>query len=172
VDRQEKSQAIQELKERFQKATLTLLTDYKGLKVNEMTQLRRELRENSSELKVLKNTLAKLAVQDTDLKPLEDYFEGTVAVVTSESDPVGPAKVLVKFAKEFEKPQIKVGFLSGNIMETAQVEALSRLPSREELLANLLGSMQAPAQNLVNVLAAVPRQLVTVLAAIRDQKQE
>ena len=170
MNREEKNQEIKELKERFQKATLTLLTDYKGLKVNEMNQLRKELRETSAELKVLKNTLAKVAIQDTELKVLEEYFKETVAVVTSETDPVGPAKAIFKFAKEFKKPEIKVGFLDGKVMQTAEVEALSKLPSREDLLSKLLGSMQAPAQNLVNVLAALPRQLVTVLAAIRDKK--
>lgn len=170
MNREEKKQEVQELRQRFQKASLTLLADYKGLKVNEMNQLRRELRSNGAELRVIKNTLAKIAIGETDLKPLEAYFQGTIAVVTSVSDPVGPAKVLVKFQKEFEKPQIKVGFLSGNLMKSAQVEALSKLPSREELLSNLLGSMNAPAQNLVNVLSAVPRQFATVLAAVRDKK--
>lgn len=170
MNREEKTQAIAELKKQFQKATFTLLTDFKGLKVNEINQLRQELRENSARMQVVKNTLAKIAISDTELKPLAEYFKDTVAIVTCEEDPVSPAKVLVKFAKDREKPEIKVGFMYGELMETSQVVALSKLPSREELLAKLLGSMQAPAQNLVNVLAAVPRQLVTVLAAIRDQK--
>lgn len=172
MKRQEKEQTVQDLKERFQKANVTLLADFTGLKVNEMNQLRRELRENSAEMKVLKNTLAKLAIKETELKDLEDHFQGTTAIVTSAGDPVGPAKILVKFAKKLEKPKIKAGFLSGKILEISEIEALSKLPSRDELLAKLLGSMQAPAQNLVNVFAAVPRQLVTVLSAIRDKKTE
>jgi large subunit ribosomal protein L10 len=170
VNREEKKQAVQELKERFQKASIALLADYKGLKANEINQLRRELRKQSAQLKVLKNTLAKIAVEGTELKDLKDQFQGTVAVITSEADPVGPAKVLVQFAKEFEKPQIKMGALDGKLLSLAEIVALSKLPSREELLAKMLGSMLAPAQNLVNVLSAVPRQLVTVLAAIRDKK--
>ena len=172
MNREEKVQAIQELKDQFSKATVTLWADYKGLKVTEINELRRELRGSDAQMQVVKNTLAKLAVADTELAPLGEHFQGTTAIVVSEGDPVGPAKVLVKFAKDREKPEIKVGFLSGELMESAQVLALSKLPSREEMLAKLLGSMQAPAQNWVNVLAAVPRQLATVLAAVRDQKTE
>lgn len=172
MNREEKNQAVQDLKERFQKASITLLTNYRGLKVNEINKLRAELRQNDSELKVLKNTLARIAVDGTDMNELQSHFQGTIAVVTTEGDPAAPAKILVKFAKEFEKPEIKIGFMSGNIMKAGEIEALSKLPSREVLLANLLGSMQAPAQNMVNVLAAIPRQLATVLAAIRDKKTE
>ena len=170
MNRSEKKQAVEELKERFQKTSVTLLADYKGLKVSEITQLRQELRKNQAELKVLKNTLASLALKGTEMEVLAEYFVGTTAVVTSFGDPASPAKILVKFAKDNEKAKIKVGFLSGKLMKLAEIETLSRLPSREELLAKMLGSMLAPAQNLVNVMVAIPRQLVTVLAAVRDQK--
>lgn len=170
MNRAEKTEMIAELKDRFTKSSITLLADYKGLKVNDMNELRRKLLDSQARLMVVKNTLAKLAVEETDLKPLQDHFVGTLAVITGEGDPVGPAKALIQFAKDREKPEIKWGFMSGELMEAGQVEALSKLPSREEMLAKLLGSMQAPAQNLVNVLVAVPRQLVTVLSAIRDQK--
>lgn len=172
MNRAQKTEMVEKLKSRFSKASITLLADYRGLKVNDMNQLRRKLQTNTAELLVVKNTLAKLAVEDTDLKPLQEHFAGTLAVVTAEGDPVASAKALIQFAKENEKPEIKVGFMSGELMEAKQIEALSKLPSREEMIAKLLGSMQAPAQNLVNVMAAVPRQLVTVLSAIRDQKSE
>jgi large subunit ribosomal protein L10 len=170
MDKAEKGQAIEELKSRFQQASVTLLADYKGLKVSELTQLRRELRNSAAELKVLKNTLAVLALKDTEMAPLSEFFVGTTAVVTTLGDPVSPAKVLVKFAKDFEKAQIKMGFMSGKLLKPAEIEALSKLPSREEMLAKMLGSMKAPAQNMLNVLVAIPRQLVTVLAAVRDTK--
>ncbi|MCB1214739.1 MAG: 50S ribosomal protein L10 [Deltaproteobacteria bacterium] len=170
MNRQEKEQAISDLRTRFEKASLTLLTDYCGLKVNNINQLRAQLKEVGAEMKVVKNTLAKLVLKDTGLEALESYFAGTVAVVTTGEDPVSPAKVLVKFIKDHEKPVLKIGYLSGDLMEPKSVEALSKLPGREELLSKLLGSMQAPAQNLVNVIAAIPRQLVTVLAAVRDTK--
>jgi large subunit ribosomal protein L10 len=170
VNREEKIQSVAELKEKMKKASITLLADFKGMKVNELNDLRRELRKSSARLQVVKNTLAKIAVKDTEFKDLGEHFKETVALVTGEGDPVAPAKVLVKFAKDKETPKIKVGFLSGELMKASQVEALSRLPSREEMIAKLMGSMQAPTQNLVNVLAAIPRKLVTVLAAIRDKK--
>lgn len=170
MNRTEKNQAVEELKKSFQKASVTLLADYQGLKVSELTKLRQELRGSAAEFKVLKNTLAALALKDTEMAPLAQHFVGTNGVILTEGDPVTPAKILVKFAKEFEKAKIKAGFLSGKLLSPTEIDALSKLPSREELLAKLLGSMQAPAQQWVNVLAAVPRQLATVLAAIRDKK--
>lgn len=170
MERSEKAEAVEALKVRFQKACVTVLADYKGLKVSQMTKLRQELRQGKAELKVVKNTLAVLALQGTEMESLGQHFIGTVAVVTSETDPVAPAKILVKFAKDNEKAKIKAGFLSGKLMSSIEVEALSKLPSREEMLAKLLGSMMAPAQNLYNVITALPRQFVTVLAAVRDKK--
>jgi len=170
MNREEKAQAVEALKERFQKTSVTLLAEYQGLKVSELTKLRQELRKTDAEVKILKNTLAGLALKGTEMEPLSKLFVGPTAVVTSAKDPVTPAKVLVKFVKEFEKAKIKGGFLSGKVMTPAEIETLSKLPSREEMLAKMLGSMQAPAQNLVNVLSALPRQLATVLAAIRDKK--
>jgi large subunit ribosomal protein L10 len=170
MNREEKAQTVAALKERFQKTSVTLLAEYQGLKVSELTKLRQELRKTDAEVKILKNTLAGLALKGTEMEPLSKFFVGPTAVVTSAKDPVTPAKVLVKFVKEFEKAKIKAGFLSGKVMTPAEIETLSKLPSREEMLAKMLGSMQAPAQNLVNVLSALPRQLATVLAAIRDKK--
>jgi len=170
MNREEKSQAVNALKERFKSAAVTLLAEYQGLSVSDLTKLRQELRKNDAELKVLKNTLAGLAIKGTEMEPLAKLFVGPTAVVTSLKDPVTPAKVLVKFVKDFEKAKIKGGFLSGKVMAPADIDTLSKLPSREEMLSKLLGSMLAPAQNLVNVMSAMPRKLVTVLAAIRDKK--
>jgi large subunit ribosomal protein L10 len=170
MKREEKVEAVQELKERFQKASSLFLADYQGLAVSQVTQIRQELRKNESEMKVIKNTLASLAVKGTDLEPLAAHFVGVTAVIASWKDPVSPAKILVKFAKDMEKLKIRAGFLAGKVLSAAEVDALSKLPSREEMLAKLLGSMMAPAQNLYNVISAIPRKLVTVLAAIRDKK--
>jgi large subunit ribosomal protein L10 len=170
MNRSEKAQEVEELKQRFQKTCVTLLAEYQGLKVSELTKLRQELRQTKAEVKVIKNTLATLALKGTPMESLTDLFVGPTAVVTSDEDPVAPAKILVKFAKEFEKAKIKGGFMSGKVMKASEVETLSKLPSREEMLSKMLGSMLAPAQNWVNVLSAVPRQLATVLAAVRDKK--
>lgn len=170
MNKAEKTQAIDAIRDRFKVAVVTLVTDYKGLTVSQLTQVRQELRKNDAELKVIKNTLASLALQGTEMAPLSEHFVGTTAVVTSSKDPVVPAKVLIKFAKDLEKLKIRAGFLSGKLLSAADIEALSKLPSREEMLAQLMGSMKAPAQNLYNVIAAIPRQLVTVLSAVRDKK--
>lgn len=170
MDRNEKAAAVEALKNRFSQAAALFLTDYKGLAVSQITQIRQELRKNESEMKVVKNTLAALAVKGTELEALGQHFVGTTAVVTSLKDPVTPAKILIKFAKDMEALKIKVGFLSGKVLSAKEVDSLSKLPSREEMLAKLLGSMLAPAQNLHTVLTAIPRKLVTVLAAIRDKK--
>lgn len=170
MNRQGKADLIENLKSRFQNASVALLTDFQGLKVSDITRLRKDLRQNQSELKVLKNTLAALALKGTEMENLDKFFVGPTAVVTTSGDPIEPTKILVKFFKDFDKTKIKAGYLSGKILTSAEIDTLSKLPSREEMLAKILGSMQAPAQNLVNVMSAVPRQLVTVLAAIRDKK--
>jgi len=172
LKRSEKEQSVRELTDRFKQAQFAVLTDYCGLTVAQLTELRRTLRESQAEMKVVKNTLAQLAIQDTELKILKDYFSGTVAAITSSGDPVGPSKVLVKFAKDIEKFKVKVGFLSGKLLSQKEIEALSKLPSREQMLATLLGSMKAPVQNYVSVLSALSRKFVYALAAIRDQKQQ
>jgi len=171
MKKQEKELEVKNLKEKFNKANMAILTEYIGMSVEEMTAFRKSLREVNAEVKVVKNTLARIASEDTELKILKDYFVGTNALITiTGDDPVAPAKALVEIAKKIEKLKIKSGVLSGKLIAAADIEALSKLPSREQMLSSLLGSMNAPAQNLVNVFAAIPRQLVTVLAAVRDQK--
>ncbi len=171
MKRSEKEQMVKELSDRFKKAELTILADYCGLTVAEVTNLRRSLRDNQAEMKVVKNTLAQRAVEDTELVALKTYFAGTTAVITASGDPVAPAKALVKFSKEVEKLKIRVGMLSGKVLDHQQIDALSKLPSREELLSKLLGSLMSPPQKLVNALTGVSRKLVYALAAVRDKKQ-
>ena len=171
MKRLEKENEVGSLVEKFKSVEFAVLADYRGMNAAQMTNLRRAVRETQGQVKVVKNTLAKLAVQDTGMKLLQDHFIGTVAAITTDGDPVSPAKALVKFAKEVEHFKLKVGYLSGKILNVAEIENLSKLPSKEQLLASMLGSMQAPATNLVGVLAALPRKLVCVLAAIRDKKE-
>ncbi len=170
MNRQGKADLVEDLKKRFQDTSVALLTDFQGLKVSDITKLRQNLRKSQAELKVIKNTLATLALKGTEMEGLNKFFIGPTALVTTPADPIEPTKILVKFFKDLEKSKIKAGYLSGKILTAAEIETLSKLPSREEMLSKLLGSMQAPAQSLVNVMSAIPRQLVTVLAAIRDKK--
>jgi len=150
---------------------ITILADYKGLSVESLTDLRGKLRERDSSFKVVKNRLAKIAVKDLPIEELSEHFIGTTAVAVSESDPAGPAKILTDFAKDHEQLKIKAGFLRGKSIDMNSIKELANLPSRDELIAKMLGSLQAPATNLVSVLSQVPRQLVTVLSAIKDQKE-
>jgi len=168
----EKQEAVKELSQTFQKAELTILADYRGMNVGQVTNLRRALREVKATMKVVKNTVAQRAVDGSPMEPLKEHFKGTTAVIVAEGDPVGPAKALTKFVKDVESFKLKVGFLSGKLISDKEIDSLSKLPSREEMISKLMGSMQAPAQNLVNVLSALPRQLATVLAAVRDKKPQ
>ncbi|OVE80710.1 50S ribosomal protein L10 [bacterium K02(2017)] len=172
MKRTEKAAEIEVLKSRFSSALVTILADYKGLKMTEMTALRTKLKEKDSGFNVVKNRLAKIAIKDTPFDDLASHFVGTTAVSTSQDDLSGPAKVLVEFAKEHEALKIKAGFLNGKVIQLADVKKLADLPSKEELLAKMLGSMQAPITNWVSVLSQIPRQLVTVLNAVREHKEK
>lgn len=170
MNREQKSAEIEILKAKFAKAQIAILSDYKGLKVNDFNSLRGKLRKHSAEIMVVKNRLAKIALKGTH-DDLVGHFKGTTAVTFAQGDPTGVAKVLVEFAKEFLQVRFKSAYMSGKKLSSQDIEALASLPSREELVLKLIGSMQAPAQNLVRVLAQIPRQVVQVLAAIRDKKE-
>ncbi len=171
MNRTEKSNEVSRLKRRFEKAKAMIFADYRGLTVAEVTDLRQRLRAQQSTVKVVKNRLAKLAFKDLKVEGVEPFLKGPTAIASSDADPVVPAKVLVDFAKDHEKLQLRAGFMDGLVLDVKAIMALAKLPSREVLLAKMLGSLKAPADNLVNVLAAVPRGLVTALAAIRDSKE-
>ncbi len=148
------------------------LTNFQGLSVAEMNALRSELRNRGVNYKVMKNTLVRLAYQDTDVAGLGPDFVGPRAAAwTATSDNVpAMAKVLVDFAKAHPNLTLIRGVLDGKLVEPTEMEALSTLPPREVLLARVLGTMKAPVSAFVNTLAAVPRSLLTVLKAIEEQK--
>ncbi len=171
MNRTEKAAEVEALKTRFAESQLTVLTDYKGLSVASITELRHKLNASKSRLKIVKNRLAKIAVKDTSLEALSTQFTGTTAVVTTAEDVAAQAKVVVDFAKDNELFKIKVGILSGKLIDRKGLETLAKLPSKEQLIAQLLGSFNAPATNLASVLAQIPRQLVNVLDAVRKQKE-
>jgi large subunit ribosomal protein L10 len=170
LNRTEKEQFVQEMSERLQGTTATFLADYRGIDVEQATQLRRELTQAGVEYRVVKNNLLKLAAKDTPAEVLQDFCAGPTAIALSGDDPVAPAKILSKFAKEIDAFELKAGVLSGTLLTVADITALADLPSREELLAKALSSMNAPASNFVGVMAAIPRQLVQVLNAIGQSK--
>jgi len=170
LNRDQKTDAVSALNETFSKAKFAVVADYRGLKVTELEKLRKNLRESDAQIQVAKNTLLRLAVKGTAYEGLADSFSGTTAVAVGFTEPVGPAKALAAFAKEFEKFSIRTASLEGSVLKPEDVEALSKLPSKEELLAKLLGTMNAVPSGFVRVLAAVPQKLLYALSAVKDQK--
>ena len=171
MDIHKKKQIAEDLKGRFEKSTLVILTDYKGLDVAAMNALRRKLRETNTEYQVVKNSLLVRASEGNDVALIKDHFTGPSAVALSDDDPVAPAKVLADFVKENKKFEIKVGVLNGKLIDIDGIQALSSLPSREVLLGQVLSAMNAVPTSLVTALADVPRRFVNVLQAIKDQRE-
>jgi large subunit ribosomal protein L10 len=170
---EKKAQIVQDLQDKVSKAQIGILADFSGIKVGSMTLLRRQMKEAGGELTVAKNTLLKRAAGEASLiKPIADDLKGPNALVLGYEDPVNLAKLLVKFAQDLPLLKIKGGIIGGQTLTAQDVEALSKLPAREVLLAQLLGLLQSPPQALVNVLAGVIRNFLNVLVAIRDQKEE
>ncbi len=173
MNRQEKQALVEELNDKLQRAQLVVLTDYTGLRVETMNKLRRQLEgADTVEFRVLKNTLCQRAVAGTVMESLLPYLNGPTAVVLGFRDPVSPAKILKDFSKENDKFKVKAGFFGGRIISQQDVAALAALPSREVLLSQLLGTLQAPMSQFVGVLAAVPQQFLGLLAAYKDKLEK
>ena len=171
-----KQAVVAQLKEQLESAKGVVLTSYKGLTVAQDTELRRELREAGVSYHVVKNTMMRIAAKEAGLEGIDEHLEGTTAFAFSTEDAVAPAKVICGFMKknkleEAEILTVKVGVVEGKVIGVDEVKALAALPSREELIAKLLGSMNAPISNTVNVLQGVIRNAVYVLDAIRAQKE-
>ena len=168
---EEKQQIAEDLRERLSKSAIIVLTDYKGLDVAAMNDLRRKLRAEDIEYQVVKNTLLIRASEDNDIALSKDYFKGPSAIALSYDDPIAPAKVLSQFAKENNKLEIKAGVMNGQVLDANAIKALAKLPSREVLLGQLLSALNAVPTSFVRTIAEIPRGFVSVLAAIRDQKE-
>ena len=169
----EKAEIVQAIQEKVAKSQIGILTDFKGLKVEDMTRLRRQLQEADAELTVVKNTLLRRAgADDSPLAPLLSHVTGPNALTLGYADPVTVTKVLIKFAQEKPQLVIKAGALGGQALSLKDLEALSKLPAREVLLAQLLGVLQGVPTGLVTVLAGVIRNLLNVLVALKDKKAE
>lgn len=170
--REEKALVVAELKEKFGSVQGAVITDYRGLDVARVTKLRAKLREAGVEYKVIKNTLAKLAIQDSGLESLQEHLQGPTAVAFGYEDPVAAAKILSDFAKDNKELEIKAGIVEGKVIDFAGVKALADLPSREVLIAQALAGIQAPITGFVNVMQGNVRNLVYVLDAVRKQQEE
>jgi large subunit ribosomal protein L10 len=182
--RPEKVAVVNELREKFSSSEIGILVNFQGLNVAEINELRRRFRGAGVQFKVYKNTLLSIALESLGVEGYESYLVGPTGVAFS-SDAVAPAKVLVEFIKEFEKPQIKGAILGKRVLDAEAVPELTKLPSRDELIAKLVGGINAPIANLVyvlnganpasglvNVLQGTINKVVYVLKAIADQKEK
>ena len=173
--KEEKTQAIAELREKFSRARVAFLAECTGLEGHEVTELRRQLRGAGAELKVVKNTLAVLASEGTPLSVAKDHFRGPLSVAIGYDDPALPAKVLRDFIakeKRDKKMRITVGVVEGNLLDAARVKAVADLPSRNVLLSMLLAGLQGPLAGLAGTMSGIVGKFVGTLIAIKGQPKE
>lgn len=167
----QKNEKIEEIKETMSKAKVAIVTDYRGLTVSEITDLRRRLQKENGEYAVVKNTLAIKAVEGTEYADLAQFLEGPTALAIGFEDQVSPAKVVAKFIKETKKAEIRGAVLDGNALDAKEVEQLAKLPSKEELFAKMLGSINSPASGIVGCVSGVMSALVRATDQVRQQKE-
>mgnify|MGYP003573985053 CR=1 FL=1 len=165
----EKIKAVTEIKEKFESVNDFIVTDYRGLSVGQITELRAKLRESGSEYKVVKNRYAKRAFKELGHEGLDDILIGPTAIAMIKGEPGAAAKALFGFAKD-SPVKVRGGLVDGSVFDTKQLEAFSKLPSKIELVAMLMSTMNAPVQNLVYVLNAPVEKLTRTLKAVADQK--
>jgi large subunit ribosomal protein L10 len=165
LNRQEKEAMVDELQNMLERSKAAVISDYRGLKVPQITELRHKLKEAGVEFRVVKNTLTRLAVKGTAASPLEDYLTGPCALALCYDDELTPARLLLDYAKSNEKLEVKAGVLAGRLMLQEEMKKVINLPSKEELRAQLLGLMASLPSRLLGVFNAVPRDFVSVLAA-------
>jgi large subunit ribosomal protein L10 len=166
-----KASLVNELAQKLKGARAVYLTDFAGLNVKAMTSLRAKLRSEGIEYLVVKNTLAERALEGLDLPDVAEYFRGPTGLAIATSDPVAPARVLVEFAKDHDnRPAVKAGIVERRALASADVERLAKLPSREQLLAMVAGSLEAPLQAFVGALEAKLVEMAGLLEALREQR--
>ena len=169
---EEKKQLVADLAEKMRSASGGVLVDYRGITVEQDTAMRAELRKAGVEYAVIKNTISRFAVKECGFDDLLPVLEKMTAIAISKDDPVAPAKILKSYADKIDSFSIKAGFVDGKIIGTSEVETLATLPSKEVLIAKVMGSLNAPISGLVNVLNGNIRGLAAVIQAIHDKKAE
>ena len=175
LTREQKKEAVAELGDKFARATSVFVADYRGLNVDEVGELRGQLRgidENACDYQVAKNTLLKLAAEGSDVAVIKDHFTGPTAVAIGYGDPVSVAKVLVKYEKDHEKFELRAAMLDGKALEKKEIATLATLPTLLELRGKLVGLLQAPATKLVRLMSEPGGQLARLMAARKDALEE
>jgi large subunit ribosomal protein L10 len=152
---EQKQQQVAEISEKISKSVAGVLVDYKGITVAEDTALRAELRKAGVHYEVIKNTLLRLAIKDTPLENLDEVLSGTTAIALSEDDHIAPARIITKFASKHKTFQIKGGFLDGEVISLEKIDSLAKLPTREVLLATVVGAFQAPMAAFARAIQAI-----------------
>lgn len=165
-----KSEKIDAIKAKVEKAQVAVITEYKGYSVEEITNLRRALQKEGGDYMVTKNTLTKIAVKGTEFEPLTDLMKGPIAIAFGFEDQVSPAKIVSNFIKETKKGEILGAVLEGNLLSASEAKALANLPSKEELYAKMLGSLKSPVSGVTLGINGVLAALTRAVAAVRDQK--
>jgi large subunit ribosomal protein L10 len=168
----EKQAIVAEVNEAASNALSAVISDYRGLTVEQMTQMRAKARESGVYLRVVRNTLAKRAIEGTEYECLSETLVGPTMFAFSQEDPGSAARLLKDYAQEYEALEIKALSIGGQLLSAEDVDRVAKLPTRDEALALLMAVMQAPITKLARTLNEVPGKLVRTLAAVRDQKQE
>lgn len=171
LTRAAKDQQIKEFNAAFKTSPSVMVVEYKGLTVNEMEKLRKDIHNAQAELKVVKNTLLKIAAKDTDIEKIDELFEGPTAVAICESDAAAVAKVFVDTIKDAPMLKVKGGFIDGSVMDANAISELSKLPSRPELIAEFMGLLKAPMSNVVGALSQMQTKLLYALEALKGVKE-
>ncbi len=170
--RPEKVAEVEAIAQRIQSAQSMVLADFTGLSVLQMTEFRRTCRAKSVECRVVKNRLAIIAADNADMAIMKDHLTGPTAIMFGPESQVDPAKIVVDFAKDNEAMEIKGGFLDGEYLDMSQVVALSKVPSKDELIAKMMGSINSPLTGVVMVMNGVMSGLARVIDAVAKQKAE
>ena len=168
----EKGKTVDELREKLSLTKSLFLTDFRGLNVEQMTDLRRDLKEKKAEYRITKNSLIRLAARESRFEGVLDYLKGPTGLVFSFEDPVSPAKVLYEIHKKVEKPKIKIIWMEGKLLDENQLKGLAALPTKDVILTQIVFGLNSPLANLVGTLQGVMRNFVGVLDAVREARSK
>jgi len=169
----DKQDVIDQIKDQFQQSSSAICVDFRGVNVEKITQFRRQVKDASGNYQVVKNTLARRAIAETPFQELGQFLVGPTGIIFCQGEPMEPAKVATAFVKETNGAlQIKGGIVDGSVFDAKGIEQVSKLPSRQEMLSQLVSSLQSPISGLVGTLEGVTREFVYTLQAVADQKAE